>query len=162
LTAVRLAVDAGLDIKYTIAGDGPSRDDIVSKIEELGLGSHVTLAGTLSETEVFDLLSRADASVLPSTGLGEAWPVSVMEAMGAGLPVIASIIGATPEMITPGQDGYLIRQHDERALFETISLLARDVGARREVGAAARRTARERFDVSITARALLNQAQQSF
>lgn len=152
---------AGLDLHYTIAGEGPHRDALCSKIDELGLASHVTLTGALPEVEVFQLLSDADAFVLPSIGFGEAWPVSVMEAMGAGLPVIASVIGATPEMITPGEDGFLVPQRDERALFEKISLLARDVDMRRRLGEAARRTAQRRFDVRETASALRDAAQAS-
>jgi glycosyltransferase involved in cell wall biosynthesis len=154
IAAVRRGIEAGLDLRYTIAGEGPHEDALRSVISELDLGSRVTLSGTLPETEVFQLLSKADAFVLPSIGFGEAWPVSVMEAMGAGLPVVASVIGATPEMITPGENGFLVPQRDESALFENIALLARDVGARRRIGEAARRTAERRFDVNATAGAL--------
>jgi colanic acid/amylovoran biosynthesis glycosyltransferase len=161
LAAIHRGLQAGLDLHYTIAGEGPHRDALLSVIDELGLGSHVTLTGALPEAEVFQLLSKADAFVLPSVGFGEAWPVSVMEAMGAGLPVIASMIGATPEMITPGGDGFLIPQRDERALLENIVLLARDVDTRRRIGEAARRTAERRFDVRETAGALRDAARAS-
>ena len=154
LAAIDRARKAGINIHYTIAGEGPHRQAIASHIREFELDNNVTLAGTLSETEVFQLLSKADAFVLSSTGLGEAWPVSVMEAMSAGLPVIASVIGATPEMIKPDVDGFLIPKKDADALFEKIMFLARDVGARRQIGKAARRTALKRFDVAITAGAL--------
>ena len=154
LAAVRRAVEEGLDVRYTIAGEGPYRDALLSYVRKYDLDKRVTLTGTLSEGDVYRLLSKADAFVLPSIGLGEAWPVSVMEAMGAGLPVVASIIGATPEMITPGKDGFLVRQQDERGLFEAIALLAVDIDKRRQTGEAARRTAQEHFDVKRTARAL--------
>jgi glycosyltransferase involved in cell wall biosynthesis len=154
LAAIHRGLQAGLNLHYTIAGEGPYRVALLSAINELNLGSNVTLVGTLSETEVFQLLSKADTFLLPSIGSGEAWPVSVMEAMAAGLPVIASTIGATPEMITSGKDGYLVPQRDERALLEKITLLACDVDLRRRVGQAARRTAEQRFDVSATAGAL--------
>lgn len=144
----------GIDLRYTIAGEGPYRDVLVARIAELGLEKSVTLTGTLAETEVYQLLSKADAFVLPSTGPGEAWPVSVMEAMGAGLPVIASSIGATPEMITPGEDGFLVPQGDEEGLQKAITLLAHDVDTRRRIGEGARRTALRRFDVLTTAGAL--------
>ena len=154
IAAVHRARQAGVEIRYSIAGEGPHRQAIASRIRELKLDDHVTLTGTLSEAEVFQLLSKADAFVLSSTGLGEAWPVSIMEAMGAGLPVISSAIGATPEMITPDEDGFLIPQNDEDALFEKIMLLARDLDVRRQIGEAARRTASRRFDVAVTAAAL--------
>jgi glycosyltransferase involved in cell wall biosynthesis len=154
LAAVRRAVDAGLDVRYTIAGSGEHRDVIEARAVELRLGDRVRLAGTLSESEVFGLLAEADAFVLPSVGAGEAWPVSVMEAMAAGLPVISSIIGATPQMIASGVDGILVEQRDEAALAEAMIRLGRDVAARRAIGERARLTARERFDVRITAERL--------
>jgi glycosyltransferase involved in cell wall biosynthesis len=103
--------------------------------------------GTLAESEVFSLLSRADAFILPSIGAGEAWPVSVMEAMGAALPVVSSIIGATPEMIAPDVDGILVAQQDEAGLAAALVRLGRDVELRRRMGRNARTTAHERFDV---------------
>lgn len=158
LAAMQLGLQAGLNLHYTIAGEGVHRDALISEIDKLGLASHVTLTGTLPETEVFQLLSKADAFVLPSIGVGEAWPVSVMEAMAAGLPVIASEIGATREMIAHGVDGLLVPQKDERALLENITLLARDLDARRRIGEAARRTAQQRFDVRGTATLLRDAA----
>ncbi|MBT1515632.1 glycosyltransferase [Bradyrhizobium sp. SRL28] len=151
LAAVRRARDEGLNITYTIAGEGMFREAIVTKIGELGLRDSVKLTGTVSENEVFQLLSDADAFLLTSVGKGEAWPVSVMEAMGAGLPVISSIIGATPEMIRPGVDGFLVPQRDEDAIFEKIMILARNVQERQQIGAAARMTSQNRFDVSASA-----------
>jgi colanic acid/amylovoran biosynthesis glycosyltransferase len=154
LAAVRLARQAGLDVTYTIAGEGSFRGEIVSKIQELGLASCVELTGSVSESVVYKLLENSDAFVLPSVGAGEAWPVSVMEAMAAGLPVISSKIGATPEMITPGVDGFLVPQADENAIFEKIAFLAHDVEARRRIGNAGRNSAQLRFDVAATAQAL--------
>lgn len=161
LAAVHSCLQTGLDLHYTIAGEGPHRDVIRSKIDELGLKDRVTLTGTLPESEVFELLSVADAFVLPSTGLGEAWPVSVMEAMGTALPVISSVIGATPEMITSGKDGLLVPQGDVGALSDAISLLASDVGRRQMIGEDARRTALGRFDVAVTAGTLLDAIQST-
>ena len=154
LAAVRRAVDAGTDILYTIAGGGEHRGAIEARIRELRLEDRVRLPGTLSEPEVFQLLAAADAFVLPSVGAGEAWPVSVMEAMAAGLPVVSSIIGATPEMIDSGVDGILEKQGDEAALADAVIMLARDVDARQRLGARARLTARGRFDVRVTAERL--------
>jgi colanic acid/amylovoran biosynthesis glycosyltransferase len=161
LGAVNRAHRSGLKIHYTIAGEGPHNDTIVSKIRGLGLENQVTLSGSLSENEVYQLLSKADAFLLPSTGLGEAWPVSVMEAMGAGLPVIASVIGATSEMITTGENGFLVPQRDEEALFSKIMLLGADLEIRRRIGTAARCTASQRFDVSMTANVLRGAVQRA-
>jgi glycosyltransferase involved in cell wall biosynthesis len=154
LAAIARARETGARIKYSIAGGGSFEGTIVSKINELGLSDCVELTGTLSESEVCSLLSKTDVFVLSSFGSGEAWPVSVMEAMGAGLPVISSDIGATSEMIVSGVDGILVPQKDEAAICSSLCLLANDIQVRERMGHAARRTACQRFDVSTTARLL--------
>ena len=155
LEAIRRAREFGVDVTYAIAGEGPIREAVAAKIAELSLESAVELLGTVSESEVMELLSKADGFLLTSVGKGEAWPVAVMEAMGAGLPVISSIIGATPEMITDGSDGFLVPQKDEEAIAKKIIELARDTKLRARVGSAARITAQKRFDVEKSAGDLL-------
>lgn len=155
LAALQEAKMRGLKVHYTMAGEGPYRHEIETRIKELGLESETTLLGSVSETDVFQLLARADAFVLPSVGAGEAWPVSLMEAMSAGLPVIASTIGATPEMIVDGRDGFLVPQAADQVLFERIESLHNNCDLRRRIGTEARRTACRRFDVETTAKTLL-------
>jgi glycosyltransferase involved in cell wall biosynthesis len=111
---------------------------------------------TLYQLNWCDNCEGADVFVLPSTGIGEAWPVSVMEAMSAGLPVIASIIGATPEMIADRRDGFLVPQGAEDALFKLLDLFHSDRDMRRKVGTEARLTAIQWFDVELTAKTLLD------
>jgi glycosyltransferase involved in cell wall biosynthesis len=149
LAALSRGLHLGLDLRYTIAGGGAYKDALLAIIDDLNLSAKVTLTGTLSEAEVFQLLSTADVFVLPSTR--DAWPVSVMEAMASGLPVISSVVGATNEMINSGENGFLIPQRDERALLEVIELLANDLATRRRIGEAARRSAARRFNVETTA-----------
>jgi glycosyltransferase involved in cell wall biosynthesis len=79
-----------------------------------------------------------------------------MEAMACGLPVVATVIGATPEMITPEVDGLLVEQHNERAIADALLRLARDPELRRRMGRAAKKTAQGRFDVAATASRLLH------
>jgi glycosyltransferase involved in cell wall biosynthesis len=155
LAAMRRALDRGLDLRYSLAGAGPHRGEIEAEVERLGLRDRVELLGTLAEPEVLELLQRADVFVLPSVGLGEAGPISVMEAMACGLPVICSIIGATPVMVDPGVTGILVPQRDEAGLAEAFARLAADAALRRAMGQAARARALAMFDVRATARRLL-------
>jgi glycosyltransferase involved in cell wall biosynthesis len=159
LAAMRQAVDRGCDVRYTIAGEGPHRAEVEAAVRRLGLADRVEMSGTMSETAVRELLQRADAFVLPSVGLGEAAPVSVMEAMACGLPVVASVIGGTPDMITDRVDGLLVAQADEAALADALVFLARNPEERRRLGRAARERAVQAFDSRQTARRLLQAVQ---
>jgi glycosyltransferase involved in cell wall biosynthesis len=159
LAAMRRLIDQGYDVRYTIAGEGPHRPEIEAAIKELNLTDRVEMTGTMSETGVRALLQRADAFVLPSIGLGEAAPVSVMEAMACGLPVISTIIGGTPDMITNGVNGLLVPQEDAQAIADAMILLAKDPQERRRLGQAARERAVQAFDTRQTARRLLEAIQ---
>lgn len=146
LRAIRACVDQGHEIEYRIAGDGPYREVIEAEIIKLNLGDQVKLLGSLPEDDVRQLLEDCDAFVLPSFGLGEAAPVSVMEAMSCGLPVVCSIIGGTRDMITHDQDGLLVEQQDEAALADAFAKLAGEPVTRERLGAAARDRAVDEFD----------------
>ena len=146
LRALRVALDEGCELEYRIAGEGPHRNEIEAEIERLGLEDHVTLLGSISEEEVRGLLDASHAFCLPSFGLGEAAPVSVMEAMACGLPVICSIIGGTRDMIDHDVDGLLCEQQDEEALAEAFTRIAREPATRRRLGQAARDRAVDEFD----------------
>lgn len=155
LAALRQALDAGCDIHYTLAGEGPYQKEIEAEIQRLNLQDRVVMMGTRSEGEVIQLLQQADVFVLPSIGLGEAAPVSVMEAMSCGLPVICSIIGGTPDMMTNGVDGLLIAQGDEQGIAEALIRLAQDPEERIRLGRNARARAVQNYDSRKTAHALL-------
>ncbi len=146
LRAIKRCLDDGLAIEYRVAGEGPHREVIEAEIEKLGLEDHVHLLGSLPEADVRQLLEDCDAFVLPSFGLGEAAPVSVMEAMSCGLPVVCSIIGGTQDMITHESDGLLTAQQNEDELTQAFATLCKEPETRRRLGAAARERAVDEFD----------------
>jgi glycosyltransferase involved in cell wall biosynthesis len=156
LGAICLLKEAGVDVAYAIVGGGEHRPTLEKAVRDLGLEAQVTFAGSLGEDEVTAELMRADVFVLPSFGHGEAWPVSVMEAMACGLPVVSTIIGATAEMITHDADGLLVPQQDDRAIADALLRLAADPRLRKRLGESAKLTARNRFDVATTAGRLLD------
>lgn len=155
LAAIARVRDEGIAVHYTIAGSGPFLEAIQDQITRLGLEEQVSLRGSISEGEVRLLLDQVDVFMLPSYGLGEAAPVSVMEAMACGLPVICSRIGGTEDMIDHLADGWLVRQQDEDELFEAITTLARDENLRRKIGNGARDRAIRHFDHRKNAARLL-------
>lgn len=155
LRAMRRAIDQGTELSYTLAGEGPERAEVEAEIQRLGLTSQVHMLGTQSEEQVQKLLLTHDVFVLPSFGLGEAAPVSLMEAMSTGLPAISSIIGSTPHMVENEVSGFLVAQQDEAALCAAFVRLAGDLELRRRIGAAARKRATEEFDCRRTAQRLV-------
>ncbi len=155
LAALRMALDQGANVSYSIVGAGPDQRRIETAIGELGLGDRVRMLGSLDEQEIRELLRASDVFILPSFGLGEAFPVAVMEAMSSGLPVISSIIGGTPDMITNGVDGILVPQKDDSALAQAIRRLDENEELRTRLGSAARRRAVEMFDYRSRAQQFL-------
>lgn len=145
----------GIAIHYTIAGSGPHQTAIEREVREFGLQEFVQLTGSISEEAVAQLLCESDAFVLASIGQGEAAPVAVMEAMAAGLPVICSRIGGTPDMIDDGVDGFLVEQRDVNSIAPALTELSCSLELRSQMGAAARKVAESRFDAYQTTRQLL-------
>lgn len=152
LQAIRAAVDAGVDIRYSIVGSGPDEAHVRQAIDRLALHDRVSLLGPKSELEIAALLQSADLFLLTSVGQGEASPVAVMEAMASGVPALCSIIGGTPDMIADGTDGLLAPQADVPALTAALNRLWNDRGLLRTLGANARRRAEEEFDARVPAR----------
>lgn len=156
LRAIRHAVDQGAKVQYTIAGRGDAEPQIRDEIARLRLSESVQIVGALDESRVIELLRGADAFLLTSVGIGEASPVSVMEAMSCGVTPICSIIGGTPDMIDHGVDGILVAQQDEAAIARALLQLATNPEKRRAMAAAARERAVRQFSTEITARTLLD------
>lgn len=156
LRAMASLRDTGTILHYKIAGDGPERDAIRTEIVRLGLQDQVEMLGSLDETAILDLLHGIDALALTSIGKGEAAPVTVMEAMACGRPVICSVIGGTPDMIEDGVDGLLVAQEDVAAITLAAAGLIKDPDLCRRMGNAARATALLKFDRRVNARKLLD------
>jgi glycosyltransferase involved in cell wall biosynthesis len=115
-------------------GQGPLADEVRELHRKLGLGERVRLLGY--RTDVRDLLAAADLFVLASAF--EGLPVSIMEAMAAGLPVAATAVGGVPEAVLDGATGILVRPTDPDALAEAVLRLTEDPSQRSRMGASAR------------------------
>jgi colanic acid/amylovoran biosynthesis glycosyltransferase len=155
LRAMRQVLDEGLQLGYTIIGDGTEKAAIMAEIDRLGLGSTVTMRPSMSQGDVLDVLHGSDGFVLTSFGEGEAAPVAVMEAMSAGVPAICSDIGGTSDMITDGVDGLLVAQRDEASIATALRRLVTDGDLRARLGRGARLRAERQFDCAVKARELL-------
>lgn len=127
LEAMRLAQMKGRVVQLVIAGDGPEAASLRRRIAELGLESSVIFAGPVFGQGKTALFSSADVFVLPS--YSEGLPYALLEAMAAGVPAIATRVGAIPDVMTDGTHGYLVPARDPAAIAVAIHALAD--GARR-------------------------------
>jgi glycosyltransferase involved in cell wall biosynthesis len=141
LEALRL-VEAPCRVR--LVGDGPELDAVASALDRMGLSRRVQLLG--ARADVPDLLASSDIFVLSSRS--EGFPVSVLEAMAAGLPVVATDVGGVAEAVEEGETGFLVPAGDSEALARGLERLLVDGELRHRLGAAGRARARSHFDVS--------------
>jgi glycosyltransferase involved in cell wall biosynthesis len=132
-------------LELVIAGGGP----LLAAVQATA-GPRVTTPGALSPQDVGNLLARADvfaqhSVVDPETGDEEGLPVAILEAMAAGLPVVATRHAGIPEAVVDGVTGLLVDEGDERGMAEAIGLLADRPELRREMGMAGWQRARDLF-----------------
>jgi glycosyltransferase involved in cell wall biosynthesis len=141
----------GSPFTATIVGDGPDRPAVEAEVRAAGLEAVVELAG--ERHDVPGLLADADVFVLSTRSEGA--PLSVLEAMAAGLPVIASAVGGVPEIVADGVTGLLVPAGDDAALAAALKQLLADATLRRRLGAAGRERVRLHFDLADLQRAHL-------
>jgi glycosyltransferase involved in cell wall biosynthesis len=153
----RLAAE-GVDFHCELVGSGPDQRVLEQLIASKSLEGRVVLAGSLTREEVAARVRRADVLAAPSVptakGKREGIPVVLMEALGAGVPAVASRLSGIPELVVDGDTGLLVPPGDSSALAAALRRLAADPGLRRRLGAAGRRKVLAEFDQRRSARAL--------
>ena len=134
----------GIDFTCHLVGDGPQKNEIERQISLAGLSEVVVLHGAKTRLEVARIVARSDAAVLASAptrrGKREGIPVALMEAMSAGLPVVASSTGGIPELVNHDHNGFLVPPGDPQALADALERLAVDAALRDRLGRAGRET----------------------
>ncbi|NIO19173.1 MAG: glycosyltransferase [Candidatus Aenigmarchaeota archaeon] len=115
LRACKRIADQGKTFKLSLIGDGDI-DRFSDMAVKMGIGGRVLFAGF--RRAFSNLLGESDIFVLPS--MGEGLPISILEAMAQGLPVIASNVGGVPEIIDEGVNGYLVPPGDEISLADAM------------------------------------------
>ena len=131
------------NLKVLCAGRDDSQGEIPRLARERGVDHALRLLGFCSDTQA--LIRQCDFLILPS--LWEGCPVSVMEALSLGRPVIATRVGGIPELLDSGQEGLLIEPRAPRELADAILKLATDPERRTQMGEAARARAERDFSV---------------
>jgi glycosyltransferase involved in cell wall biosynthesis len=121
----RLLVENGYkNIKLFFAGDGPELEGLRKYIKDYSLDDYLEAPGYISGRRKEELLAESDIFLFPTTS--EGCPVVVLEAMGAGLAIISTPVGAIPEIIKHEENGFLIAGQDPKAFYEAVKKLIED------------------------------------
>lgn len=146
LDALSEVIQSHPGVTVICGGDGEI-EEVRQYAVKLGLGEKVKLAGWVDAAERTRLLESSSIYVLPS--FAEGVPMSILEAMSAGLPIIATKVGGIPDVITSGQEGLLVDPGDVKALAEAICTLLGNPGMRSEMADNGRATFRKEFSAEI-------------
>jgi len=141
--ATAMAVERAPDLRVEVAGGGPCREQLVRLAAELGVADRIVFLGEVRDVPA--ALARARMLVLPSRS--EGIPLTVLEAMACGLPVVGTRVGGLPEVVEDGVTGLLVPPADPAALAAAIVQTWSDPDRLDRLGHAGRRRAEECFDV---------------
>jgi len=136
IEACRELHDKGLPVVLNIVGDGPDKQRLIDLSVSLNLSDYVNFMGVVMHNDIPILLERTNIFVFASFSEGRA--NVLLEAMAAGLPIVASDIVANRELITHDENGYLFKTGDSADLAKNIEVVARSVPLKRRLAAAAR------------------------
>ena len=138
---LRVMAKINCPVKTVFVGDGPELPRLKEEAEQLGVANRVDFLGR--RWDVAQLLSRAHIFAFPTNG--EGLPLSILEAMRAGLPVVASNVGGVSEAVVNGETGFLVETGDEEGFHRRLVDLLDDPSLRRRMGAAGRARYESRF-----------------
>ena len=152
LAVARRVLAQAPDTRFLVIGDGPERPFIERRAAELGLlaperPSHSAVRMLGSRSDVPTLLAALDVLVL--TSHNEANPVSILEAMSCGTPVVATDVGSVRDSVVEGETGYLAPAGDEATLARRVAALVQDPLHARSLGEAGRRRVVERASLGV-------------
>jgi glycosyltransferase involved in cell wall biosynthesis len=157
--AMGLLARGGRRVRCRIVGDGPAAPKLRALVDRHDLGGAVELVGALPEGEVRAALYASSIFALPSvvTGSGDrdGIPVSLMEAMAAGTPVVSTSVSGIPELVGDGREGLLVPERDAPALARALARLLDDPRLGARLARAARAKVEAEFDAGREAGKLL-------
>ena len=140
-----------LNCKLIVVGDGPERGGLEAAAESSGLKDKIIFAGQVNNIQ--DFYAAADVLALPSHSEGS--PYVLLEAMAAGLPIVATAVGGVPEMITDEESALLVPARDPDAMSAAIARVLSDSGLARRLTANAAQLVVSRFSSETRVRSLV-------
>jgi glycosyltransferase involved in cell wall biosynthesis len=147
LGALAHLVAEGIEMRCLLVGSGELRDEIAADVERRDLRDRVILTGQRSD--IPRILAALDVLVMPSRW--EGLPMTLLEAMAMGKPIVATAVGGIPDVIADGQEGLLVPAGDHKALTSALRRMVTDAALRVRCGARARETLLARYDARRTA-----------
>src|SRR5947207_13639127 len=143
LVAFKRLRDSGVDACLCLVGDGPDRVQLERRAHDLGVVKETLFLGY--QEDVAPFYAAFDALVLPSSNEGT--PVSAIEALAAGRPVVATRVGGVPDFVWEGEGGFLVEPGATDELADRLAQLARDPELRERMGKAGRERVLPRYAV---------------
>jgi colanic acid/amylovoran biosynthesis glycosyltransferase len=148
----RTTLRPAVDLKLTIAGDGPLRDELVATINSLDLADAVDVLGATDHRRVLELYSESHVytqhCVTAEDGDQEGMGLSFAEASASGLPVVSTVHNGIPEVVIDGKSGYLVAEGDLQGMADKMIWAARNPNLWTQLGLAGRAHIQEQFSLS--------------
>jgi glycosyltransferase involved in cell wall biosynthesis len=142
------------NVKVLLAGSLENENQLREYIKNKNISNQINILGKISESRKLEVLREADIFVLPSLWY-ENQPLTIIEAMASGLPVIGSNVGGIPEMVIDGETGYLFERGDGNDLASKIEELILDGRKLRSFGKRGRETAVKHYDIQKNAQKIM-------
>lgn len=153
------SLDTDREVQYTIVGDGQRRDQIESKITDLGLTGVVDLRGWQPQSTVAELMAESHLFLLPSvtakSGDKEGTPTVLLEAQSMGMPVVSTYHAGIPEIVEDGEAGILVPERDSQALIRALEELIAEPERWAELGKRGRSNIEETHSIEAVSNDLL-------
>jgi len=142
-----------------IIGDGPLRENLQQRIDELRLGALVTLKGALPQDSVIERLRCCDIFALASTiddhGASDIFPTAILEAMASARAVVSTTVAGIPEAVVNNETGFLVPAGESGLFADALETLCRNSELRARYGSSGRRRIENHFQVETTVRPLI-------
>ena len=147
LNSIPLVTKENEKVLFVFVGGGKEEDTIVEFCQRKKLENYVKFPGYLANRDIARILNSSDIFVLPS--YGEGFPLVILEAMAAGLPIISTPVGAIPEIIENGKNGFLVKSMDNIELAEKIRYLVENEKLRKKMGNNNIKKIQHKYDLTI-------------
>ena len=148
-----------VQFRCEIIGDGPLRESLQQRIDDLRLGDLVALQGALPQDRVIEKLQGCDvfalASTVDDTGASDIFPTVILEAMASGRPVVSTTVAGIPEVVVDKETGLLVPAGESALFSDALEILCRDAALRARYGSAGRTRIEQHFQIETTVRPLI-------